>query len=242
MEWWVQCENNPTEITRHQLIKEAKYTHQFFNICNTFWTCYLEVYLAMTHNSFRIHCTLERKEKKSTRLPHNSIWSESSFFLQKSPWFTTWIKSWSHFFFPSVFWRILFRLRWAEGMRKNNRYIPVSSACKTMATQSKRNQQPIKPNPQGLCAGSDVSRVEELVEAACSGLLPQELSSCSVWQKGNIESQTPNLLAKQRWFAILPDYCELCDQTYGSHLCFCWYDRNEIKKGTLSLPFSWFWP
>lgn len=82
----------------------------------------------------------------------------------------------------------------------NNRYIPVSSACKTMATQSKRDQQPIKPKPPGLCANSDVSRVEELVEAACSGFLPQELSasSCSFGQKGNIESQTWNLMGKHR--------------------------------------------
>lgn len=63
---------------------------------------------------------------------------------------------------------------WAElKVCGNNRYIPVSSACKTMATQSKRAQQPIRPNPQGVCANSGVSRVE----AACSGILP--VSPCS---------------------------------------------------------------
>lgn len=190
MEWWVQCEKNPSEITRQQLTKEVKYTHKsvlqhlLFELSETIiWRFIWQwPWCLVPNNSFRIHSTHERKEE-------NSVWSESLFFLQKSPWFTTWIKPWSCFFFPSEL-----------KVCGNNRYIPVSSACKTMETQSKRDQQPIKPKPQGLRANRDVSRVEELVEAACSGFLPQELSvsSCSIWQKGIIESQTWNLLAKHR--------------------------------------------
>lgn len=175
MKWWVQCENNPTEITRQQLIKEVKETQT--SVLQHLQNFLKLLFGGLSGNDPDVQCqttlnsefTPHTKEKRKN--PQGCLIIQ----FDLNPCFSFRnLPDLPHTWNPEVVFPPELKVC------RNNHYIPVSSACKTMATQSKRKQQLIKPKPQGLCANSDVSRVEELVEAACSGFLPQEL--CVIMQ------------------------------------------------------------